>query len=295
MDELKDRELKLWEAYKYKGDTAAAKELYESMTPLIQGYTRKWTRKGVPDVAISSFGRQLFLRALDDYDPTKGAALGTHVRNHLGWRMNRFVNTYKNVARVNEKKDRMITSFKNAFEYLEVKLGREPSVLELTEELQIPESQVRDLLKSVRKELSASGLEASGLKWSQTRSGTRITQCFILRGFRRRAAGLVSFGWKGRPKLNAEIAARTDVSTKISHIKKRLADVLKDTEGCCRWITGANGSKNYQQHENLKYLKQLEATYIVKTGQTEKFKALLLNAVGLPKTYWRIFWGFHFV
>ena len=65
MDELKDRELKLWEAYKYKGDKAAAKELYESMTPLIQGYTRKWSRSGVPTVAISSFGRQLFLRALE--------------------------------------------------------------------------------------------------------------------------------------------------------------------------------------------------------------------------------------
>ena len=71
MDELKDRELKLWEAYKYKGDTAAAKELYDSMAPPHQGYTRTWSRSGVPTVAISSFGRQLFLRALDDYDPTK--------------------------------------------------------------------------------------------------------------------------------------------------------------------------------------------------------------------------------
>lgn len=35
--------------------------------------------------------------------------------------------------------------------------------------------------------------------------------------------------------------------------------------------------------ENLKYLKQLETTYTaLKQGQTEKFKALLLNAIGLP-------------
>lgn len=236
MDELKDRELKLWEAYKYKGDTAAAKELYDSMAPLIQGYTRTWSRSGVPTVAISSFGRQLFLRALDDYDPTKGAALGTHVRNHLGWRMNRFVNTYKNVARVNEKKDRMITSFKNAFEHLEVKLGREPSVLELAEELQIPESQVRDLLKSIRKELSASGLEASGFEM-ESKLDPRLQES--LNALYYEASGeeqLVleySFGWKGRPKLNAaEIAARTGMSpTKISHIKKRLAERFERIHG----------------------------------------------------------------
>ena len=48
------------------------------------------------------------------------------------------------------------------------------------------------------------------------------------------------------------------------------------------------GSQRFEEiinnhKENLKYLKQLEATYTsLKQGQTEKFKALLLNAVGLP-------------
>lgn len=236
MDEIKKKELKLWEDYKYKGDTKAAKELYDSMAPLIHGYTRGWSQTGVPAVAISSFGRQLFLRALDDYDPTKGAGLGTHVRNHLGWRINRFVRTYKNVARVNEKKDSMIKSFKSAHEYLEVKLGRTPSVLELVEELQIPESQVRDLIKSVRKELSASGLEMSGFE-AESKLDPRMQES--LNALYYEASGeeqLIleySFGWKGRPKLQpVDISARTGISQpKISQIRKRLAERFERIHG----------------------------------------------------------------
>ncbi len=236
MDKLKQHELRLWENYKTKGDTQAAKQLYDSMSPLIGSYIQGWRSSGVPEVALHSFGRQLFLKALDDYDPTRGAQLGTHVRNHLNWRMGRFVNTYRNVARINEKKRSMIDGFKRTKEHLEVRLGREPSVLELVEELQIPESQVRDLLDSLRADLSASELGRSGFELESQldpRMQESLNALYYEASGEEQLVLEYSFGWKGRPKLQAvDIAARTGMSTtKISRIKKRLSERFEQIHG----------------------------------------------------------------
>lgn len=223
----KSNELSLWNAYKQDGNKDAAKELYESMQPLMKSYLHSWSRSGVPEKAIESYSRQLFLKALEDYDPTKGSQLGTHVRNNLNWRMGRFVNRYQNVARINEANRSKINMFKRTKEFLEVSLGREPSKREMAEELKWPEAHVEAMEKSLRRDLSASELDASGAEM-ESQKDPRLQESMRLLYFEASGEEQIvmeyAFGWNGKPKLQAvDIARRTGLNqTKVSRIKGRL-------------------------------------------------------------------------
>lgn len=229
-------EMELWESFKQKGDKAAAKELYDSMQPLIKGYLNTWARSGVPEKAIESYSRQLFMKALEDYDPTRGAQLGTHVRNNLNWRMNRFVNKYQNVARINEANKSKINLFKRTKEFLEVSLGREPSQRELAEELKWPEAHVEAMEKSLRRDLSGSELDASGVE-AISQKDPRLQESMRLLYFEASPEEQLvmeySWGWNGKPKLSsADIARRTNLNqTKVSRIRDRLTKRFREIHG----------------------------------------------------------------
>ena len=123
----KEHELSLWRKWKENGQKP------EHLDPLLKLYAPVFTRKvstwKAPMVPESAFRSQLQKHAIEafrTYDPTKGAALNTHVENHL-IKVQRYNNKHQNTGYIPEEKARYIGHINRAKDALLDELGREPT------------------------------------------------------------------------------------------------------------------------------------------------------------------------
>jgi DNA-directed RNA polymerase specialized sigma subunit len=146
------QDLDLWRQWKQSNDPEHLKQLLDRMNPLVQREVQKWGA-AVPREALESKGRLLTVQALKTYDPTRGAAIGTHVTSRLR-KLSRDVYPYQNVARLPENKQLLYNTFQVATNNLIDQHGREPTAEELAQELGWSPKKVGDFQKSFsRREL----------------------------------------------------------------------------------------------------------------------------------------------
>jgi len=128
-------DLDLWKQYKKTGDKDILGKLVMYHKPSIDKMIyRSYSRANVPQETIRAKGMGLIVDAINTYDPNKGAALGTHVYNY-GKKLHRFVDQQKQVVRISESQSGKAAPYMEAVKQLESRLGREPSALELADEL----------------------------------------------------------------------------------------------------------------------------------------------------------------
>ena len=130
---FKDQDLVLWQQYKTTKSKAALSELLKRMDPVIQATVNKWSG-AVSRQALLNEAKMLAVKAFDSYDPSRGAALATHVVSNLS-PISRTVYTYQNVARIPENITLKLHSYNTAVENLKATHGREPTTDELHQEL----------------------------------------------------------------------------------------------------------------------------------------------------------------
>lgn len=145
MQERQRQDLELWEHWKKTSDPESLRNLVDGLNPLIHREVNKW-RGTVPRVALESKARLLTVKALDSYNPNKGAAIGTHVASRLR-KLSRFVYPYQNIARLPENKQLLYNTYNVAFNQLYDDKGREPTVPELSDNLRWTQRKVRDFQK----------------------------------------------------------------------------------------------------------------------------------------------------
>lgn len=146
------RDLELWNEWKKTKSPVALELLLNQLAPLINREVGKWGAT-VPRVALESKARILTIEALDGYDPTRGAAIGTHVTNRLR-KLSRYVYPYQNVARLPENKQLLFNTFQVAQNKLYDEHGREPTVEEMADELGWTKRKISDFQTSFnRREL----------------------------------------------------------------------------------------------------------------------------------------------
>jgi DNA-directed RNA polymerase specialized sigma subunit len=130
--EQKSKELQLWETWKKGGEKPKdLAPLLKSFTPLIQARVNLFKRAEVPTAAVSHEHKKKFVEALRTFDPKK-AALGTWIN----WKLKRgarYVETYKNPARITENISQHIGSFNSLKSELAEKVGYEPDAQALHE------------------------------------------------------------------------------------------------------------------------------------------------------------------
>lgn len=148
---FKERELELFNQWK-SGDDTAKEKLLSSLEPLIKRQVSKFYNSGLPEFAIRAEGYKLTDQALSTYDPNK-AQLNTHVTNYLK-KLSRFVTNYQNVGHIPEPRALMIGKYNTIFANLESYLGREPTVLELADAMQISPAEIERLQTELRSDLS---------------------------------------------------------------------------------------------------------------------------------------------
>jgi len=157
MKTLKEREMDLFNQYQ-AGDFHAKKELMGSLKPIIYRQVNRFKASGLPAISLKLEGLRLAEHAIDTYDPSK-SQLNTHVTNYLK-KMSRFVTNYQNVGHIPEPRALMIGKYQTAFDNLGADKGREPTIDELADHLQINPIEVERLQIELRKDLAIKVEEA---------------------------------------------------------------------------------------------------------------------------------------
>lgn len=151
-----ERDLSLWRAWKKKPSDAAASALLAQVAPLIGREASKWDQT-LARPLLETEGKRLAMQAFHGYDPSKGAALGTHVVNQLQ-RMSRLAYANQNVARLPENKMLWFHAYHKAHARLGDELGRAPTTDEIADELGWSIPHVEEFRRSIgRRELLESG------------------------------------------------------------------------------------------------------------------------------------------
>lgn len=155
-------DLTAWKTWKAAPTDANASALLQQVSPLINREVGRWAGT-LARPLLETEGKRLAMEAFHSYDPTQGAALGTHVVNQLQ-RMSRLSYSHQNVARLPENKMLLFHGYNLAHTSLTDELGRAPTADELSDRLGWPLHKVEDYRKLVsRKErLESGGLFETG-------------------------------------------------------------------------------------------------------------------------------------
>jgi DNA-directed RNA polymerase specialized sigma subunit len=215
--------------YKVNGNIQSRNELVKRYVPLIRSQINRRFGSGtiIPKSAIESEGIAQIIKAIDNYNPDMGASFSTHAFNYLH-KMTRYVNTYGHTVRQSEEVFGMISKVKEAQKGLRDRLGREPSNLELSKKLKIPEAQVRRILPQIKNVQVDMGFDVG--KYDSTHIEDFVD---YTRKFDFSPQEMIVFdhstGYKGAEKMKAgDIAKQLKVSpAQVSHIKNKIADKLE--------------------------------------------------------------------
>lgn len=139
----KERDIELWKAWKAAPGPSTLKPLMAALDPVIQSEVNRWAANA-PRYALEQRGRQLTLEALQTYDPSRGAALNTHVTHRLR-KLSREVYSHADPVRLPENKQLMVISLNRAAKELEAETGLPPSTTELAGHLGWSPSKVKSV------------------------------------------------------------------------------------------------------------------------------------------------------
>ena len=156
--ESQRRELFLWDRWKQQKETAAAMApLMSSLRPLVYKYgVQQWAhRVTLQTPVLQAEARRLTIQGLRKYDPSQ-AQVNTFLR-HQFQSMDRFVKQRQNFSRITEDRTRLIGPMQRAKSRLVEKLGREPTLHELADEMKVQPLVLEKLLLEMKDDHLASG------------------------------------------------------------------------------------------------------------------------------------------
>ena len=139
-NELGDKDLELWHNWKNNGDKNSLKHLINNLKPIIQSETTKLSGS-LPPSALKGEVLSWTIRAIKDYDPSKGTKLSTHVYNWTR-KAKRLNYTYQNIANMGEDKQLQYSKYHHAMTTLEDELGRDPTTAEIAQRMGWSEKEV---------------------------------------------------------------------------------------------------------------------------------------------------------
>lgn len=152
---MKEQDLEIWKVWKKQPTPANMQAVLRQVDPLIQKEVNRWSGK-LARPALELEAKRLAAEAVESYSPTGGAALSTHVMNRLR-KLSRLPYTHQNIARIPEYQTLKFHTYELAKSALQDRLGRDPTVDELANELGWSKNHLTSFQKSIRKEFVESG------------------------------------------------------------------------------------------------------------------------------------------
>ena len=218
-------DLDLWRKWKASHRMAHLEALLKRLQPLLFREVTKW-KFTVPSAVIESKGRQLIVDALESYDPTRGAAIATHVTTRLR-KMSRSVYPHQNIARLPENKQLLFNAFSVAQNAVVDRTGRDATAKELADELGWTPGKVQSFQRSFgRREL----VESEGLFGEAEEDNMPLVD-FFYHGLPPDEQSMFEdiTGYGGRtPRKNDWLRRKYNLTQgQLSYRKRKLTDKLK--------------------------------------------------------------------
>ena len=222
------REMEMWQQWKQNGQQKKdLQPLLNSLKGFISHKANVYANnvRDIPPAAIRAEFTNHAVKALETYDPNRGAKLTTHLGHQLN-RAKRFVTTYQNPGRIPETRIYRISELSNAEQRLDEQLGRAPTQLELADKLKWSPRQVDLLQREVRKALPTGSFESdpSSVVPSRQKEVLRLLPYELSNEERQVFEYLYGVG--GKPVLGpGAIAQRLGMSApKVSRLKKSIGE-----------------------------------------------------------------------
>lgn len=131
-------------------------KMYE---PVINYGMKQYKAPSIPEPAMRAELVKHVVNAFNSYDPAKGTALNTHVQNLLR-KASRYNTKYQNVGYIPEGQKSFITPIQTARNELLERFGRDATDDEISQYTGLPTKMVKRVVKSLRKDVSASTFES---------------------------------------------------------------------------------------------------------------------------------------
>lgn len=153
MKSKRAKEVDLLKAFKKDPGQHTFMPLYQSFKPMIiNAAKRNMFGSPIPQAAHMMYAAQSFLDAVRTHDPVKGA-FSSHMYNTVFEKGKRLNLKYQNIGYIPEARATKYQAFQTAQYLLREQLGREPSTLEISDEMAIPPAEVERLRKEIRQDL----------------------------------------------------------------------------------------------------------------------------------------------
>ena len=213
-----------WQAYK---KPEHFEKLYKSFEPTIQHVINKWNANLDPRT-MKSLAKVQFLKALETYNPDKKTSLGTHVYNYLQ-KLSRYSMSYGETVRMPENLRLKVGSLLDAINKFREKIGRDPTIDELADELVWPKREIERIFKYMYEEKAEGGLEMPAVADTYTPKEAAIESIYRKLSPEEKLVFEHLTGYGGKPILKAkDIAKKLRVSpTYVSNIRKRIVEKFK--------------------------------------------------------------------
>lgn len=219
-----------WKTWKSSPSPDNLRPLLDSLEADIDRKVREFQLAPVPPAAVRGAANAAVVRALNTFNPNKGATVRTHVNWHLK-KVRAFVAKHQNVGRIPEHRVYKITEFKNAKDELTQKIGHEPDAATLASDLGWSTAEVGRMERELRKDLVASrSLEVDLLpEMDSARDREVLRYIYHELSPDERLVFEYSIGANGKPKLSAgKIAEKMKISQpKVSRIRRKIDEKLR--------------------------------------------------------------------
>lgn len=224
--DIKAQEMSLWKEWKDTSNPFVLGRLMTSMQPIIQTTVNKFSSVPIPSSAIEGEAKKQAINAFRTYNPRAGAALGTHVNNYMK-KVNRFVYEHQNVGRIPEHRIIQIGTFQGVKSELRDKLSRDPSAIELSDELSWSLPEVERMERELMAEIPESAVADVDFTFSaQTEAQKILNFIYYELAPQEKVVFEHLTGWAGKPKISDhDIAARLGVNP--DRVKKLKSSITR--------------------------------------------------------------------
>lgn len=150
------KDVELYEKWKKSGSNADMQALITQMEPVVAREVNRWAgslSRGMLEGRAKGYA----VEAIKSYNPAMGTALSTHITNRIQ-KISRTQYTHGQAARSPEHRAVAMSTFSQAHNGLSSDLGRDPSTIELADNLGWSKNRIQEFQQAYgRKELLGSG------------------------------------------------------------------------------------------------------------------------------------------
>jgi DNA-directed RNA polymerase specialized sigma subunit len=207
-------------------------ELTIRYQPVVNSVVNKYSTVGVAPATLRAQATSQMIRAFNTYKPDKGAQPTTHIWNHLQ-KVQRIASESQLSGHIPEHRNLKRSTFVITKQNLEDRLGYEPSVQDMAEELVWNKKEVGRMMNEIQGETTASNAEFDFYGNSSTNeSSDKALTDYLYQELSGKDKVIFehTFGYGGKKILNnKQISKKIRTNEMFVHrSKKRLANKIRE-------------------------------------------------------------------